>query len=256
MDAQILHRLDEHVLEAHRHFCQSVDGGVFKRAKDWARGYTGSTIANFNLLLLLNDTALTDDLLSDTAAYFDEQRVPHVVAFDEHRVAGGTNFLHSRNYQPLPPLPALVLLGPPRRLRCHPDLVVERVQTPAATKAYCSLVSELFGLPLADTERMFSANQLQDNAIWHYLGYLGEMPVAAGTAVLAKGIVSVWNVATHDDFRRRGVATALMERLLGDAWENGCDSSLLYSSPMAYPLYQKLGYELYSQRRCFIPPGW
>jgi predicted GNAT family acetyltransferase len=103
---------------------------------------------------------------------------------------------------------------------------------------------------------MFSANQLQDNAIWHYLGYLGEMPVAAGTAVLAKGIVSVWNVATHDDFRRRGVATALMERLLGDAWENGCDSSLLYSSPMAYPLYQKLGYELYSQRRCFIPPGW
>ena len=256
MDARMLQRLDEHILEAHRYFCQSVNGGVFKRAKEWARAYTASSVSTFNQLLLLSENALSDDLLSDTAAYFDEQGVPHVVAFDEHRVASGATFLHSRNYQPLPPLPALVLLGPPRRLRCHPDLVVKKVQTPAALKVYCRLVSELFGLPSAYTTRLFCANQLHDTPISHYLGYLGDAPVAVGTTAVAKGIVSVWNVATHDDFRRRGVATALMERLLDDAWEDGCDSSLLHSSPMAYPLYQKLGYELYSQRRCFIPPGW
>jgi predicted GNAT family acetyltransferase len=114
----------------------------------------------------------------------------------------------------------------------------------------------LFGLPLNETKRLYSTNQLQNDAIRHYLGYLDDAPVVVGTGVLAEGIVSVWNVATRDVFRRRGMATALMEHLLRDAWEDGCDSSLLYSSPMAYPMYQKLGYELYTQRRCFLPPEW
>ena len=220
------------------------------------RGYTGSTISTFNLLLLLNERALTDDLLSDTAAHFDEQGVPHVVAFDEHRLPGGTNFLHARSYQPLPPLPGMVLLGPPRKLRSHPDLVIERVVKKVAIGAYCSLVSELFGLPLTETTHLFPARQLRNEAIRHYVGYLDDVPVVVGTGVLAEGIVSVWNVTTHDDVRRQGVATALMDRLLQDAWEDGCDSSLLYSSPMAYSMYQKLGYELYTQRRGFLPPEW
>ena len=151
MDTHILKRLDEHILEAHRHLCQSVDGGIFEQADEWARSFTGSTISTFNLLLLLGNRALTDDLLSDTAAYFNEQGVPHVVAFDEHWFSGGTNFLHSRSYQPLPPLPGMVLLGPPRRLRGHPDLVIEQVGTKARLGVYCKLISELFGLPLPET---------------------------------------------------------------------------------------------------------
>lgn len=256
MDPHIEKRLTEHVLEAHRHFCQTVDGGLFERTKDWGRGYTGSVVSTSNLLLLLNERALSDDLLSDSAAFFDERRVPHVVAFDEHWLPDATSFLHDRGYQPLPPMPGMVLLGTPRQLRPHPTLVIEQVETEEAVDTYCNLVSELFGLPLLDTVLLFSANQLQDRAIRHYLGYLDDVPVVVGTAFLAKGIVSVWNLATHDDIRRQGAATALMRRLLEDAWEDGCDASLLYSSPMAYSLCQKLGYELYTQRRCFLPPEW
>jgi GNAT superfamily N-acetyltransferase len=256
MDTHIINRLDKHILKAHWNLCESVDGGVFERTDDWVRGFTGSAISTFNILLLLRNQALNDDLLSDTDAYFNEQGVPHVVAFDEHWFSGGTEFLHSRNYQPLPPLPGMVLLGPPRRMRPHPDLVVERVGTPAEMSVYCKLISELFGLPITETTHLFSANQVQDDAIRHYVGYVDEVPVVAGTGVLSEGIVSVWNVATHDVVRRQRVATALMERLLGDAWDDGCDASLLYSTPMAYSLYQRLGYELYTQRRCFLPPEW
>jgi GNAT superfamily N-acetyltransferase len=256
MDTHIAKRLDEHILEAHRHLCQSVDGGVFEQTDEWARGFTGSTISTFNLLLLLGDRSLSDDLLSDTAAYFNEQGVPHVVAFDEHWFSGGTNFLHSRSYQPLPPLPGMVLLGPPRRLRAHPDLVIERVETAASLGAYCRLISELFGLPLPQTAHLFSASQLNHDSIRHYVGYLDEVPVVAGMGVQAGGIVSVWNVATHDVVRRQRVATALVGSLLDVAWDEGCDASLLYSTPMAYSMYQRLGYELYTQRRCFLPPEW
>jgi GNAT superfamily N-acetyltransferase len=256
MDSRIIQRLDEHILEADQCLCQSVAGGTYERAEDWARSYTGSTISTFNHLLLLNDRALTDDLLSDTAAFFDDQGVPHVVAFDEHRLSGGSNFLHGRSYQPLPPQPGMVLLGPPRKLPSHPGLVIERVLEEVGISVYCSLVSELFGLPLGETARLFPGNQVHNDAIRHYVGFSDDVPVVAGTGILAGGIVSVWNVATRDKVRRQGAATALMERLLDDAWEEDCDSSLLYSSPMAYPLYQKLGYELFTQRRSFLPPEW
>lgn len=255
MGAHSIQRLDEHVLEAHRHLCQSVDGGTFERTEDWARWYTGSTIATFNVLSLLKSEALTDDLLADAAAYFNERRVPHAVAFDEHWLPHGANSLHIRRYQPLPPQPGMVLLGTPRRLPSHPDLVVESVQTVAAMRAFCALLSEMFGLSLTQTTCLFPISQLGDTAIQHYLGYLDDVLVAVATAILAKGVVSVWNVATRDDVRRRGVATALMYRLLWDAYDADCDLSMLYASPMAYPLYQKLGYELYTQRRWFLPPG-
>jgi hypothetical protein len=185
MDTHIINRLDKHILKAHWNLCESVDGGVFERTDDWVRGFTGSAISTFNILLLLRNQALNDDLLSDTDAYFNEQGVPHVVAFDEHWFSGGTEFLHSRNYQPLPPLPGMVLLGPPRRMRPHPDLVVERVGTPAEMSVYCKLISELFGLPITETTHLFSANQVQDDAIRHYVGYVDEVPVVAGTGVLS-----------------------------------------------------------------------
>jgi GNAT superfamily N-acetyltransferase len=252
----MVHRLNEHTVEAHHHLCQSVKEGRFERAEDWVRAYTGSTVSTFNFLLLLKDRALTDDILSDSAAYFNERGVPHVVAFDEHRVPGGSKFLHARSYQPLPPQPGMVLLGPPRRFGRCPDLLIESVGATTAMSGYCGLVSELFGLPLTDTTRLFSVNQSHAGVIRHFLGTLDGKPVVVGTSVLAAGIVSVWNVATHDDARRQGVATALMERLLQDAWDDGCDASLLYSSPMAYSLFQKLGYELHTQRHCFLPPEW
>ena len=256
MDSRIEKRLNEHVLQAHQHWCQSVTGGTFERSRDWARGYTGSTVSTFNLLLLLNERALSDDLLSDAAAYFDERRVPHVVAYDDHWLSGGSNFLHARSYQPLPPLPGMVLLGEARRLPCHSEVSIQRVESDAAIGGFCDLVSELFGLPLIETAQLFSTSQLNDDAIRHYLGYLDGEPVVAGSTILAEGIVSVWNVATQDEFRRQGVATAFMQCLLAESWEDGCDASLLYSTPMAYSMYQKLGYTLYTQRRSFLPPEW
>jgi predicted GNAT family acetyltransferase len=150
----------------------------------------------------------------------------------------------------------MILLGPHRRLRSHPDLVVERLETADGMRIFHNLISELFGLPLNDTQRLFPADQLHNDSIRHYVGYLEDVPIVVGTGVQAEGVVSVWNVATHDVVRRQRAATGLMGSLLQEAWEDGCDASLLYSSPMAYSLYQKLGYELYTQRRCFLPPEW
>jgi hypothetical protein len=207
MESKIIKRLDGHILQAHRLLCETVEGGAFERSRGWARCLTGSTIATFNTLFLFRPEVLTDEVLSDAAAYFDDWGVSHTVAFDEHWMPDGVNELDARCYQPLPPQPGMFLKGELRRMGSCPDLVVERVGTVAAVSAHCTLVSHLFGLPITETVHLFPFRQLQYDAIRHYLGYLDGVPVAIATGIVAEGVVSVWNVSTRDDVRRRGVAT-------------------------------------------------
>jgi GNAT superfamily N-acetyltransferase len=65
----------------------------------------------------------------------------------------------------------------------------------------------------------------------------------------------VYYVATHPRHRGRGLATRLMTAALLEARERGCGTSTLQSSPMGYPVYERLGYRsafrlhLYERRK-------
>jgi GNAT superfamily N-acetyltransferase len=55
-------------------------------------------------------------------------------------------------------------------------------------------------------------------------------------------IVNVW---THPEWRRRGIATDLVQRLLGQAEKIGIRTIGLGSTPMSEALYRSLGFEQY-----------
>ncbi|MBI4467796.1 MAG: ribosomal protein S18-alanine N-acetyltransferase [Acidobacteria bacterium] len=62
------------------------------------------------------------------------------------------------------------------------------------------------------------------------------------------------NVATHPEFRRRGVAWALMERGSVLARSDGARFSLLEVRETNYPahvLYVRMGYRIVARRRCY-----
>jgi N-acetylglutamate synthase-like GNAT family acetyltransferase len=85
---------------------------------------------------------------------------------------------------------------------------------------------------------------------------MDEQPVGAGTLVCAEGVASIRNLATIDAFRQRGVATTLLHRMLVDAHEKKqCCLTGLYATPQAYHLFSKFGFEIYTQRQWFLPPG-
>ena len=75
--------------------------------------------------------------------------------------------------------------------------------------------------------------------------YLARVDGAAASTVgarYAEGDCSIWNVATSERARGKGLATALMRRALWDARQAGCHTTTLQATKLGAPVYEGLGY--------------
>ncbi len=93
-----------------------------------------------------------------------------------------------------------------------------------------------------------------DPSIRHYLAYVQSEVAACATILLHDGVAGVWNVGTLRNFRRQGVASALLIHALTAAIEDGYPDSVLIASPMGRPLYEEMGYQLVGSA-LFYGPG-
>lgn len=250
-------KLDHHLIAAQAKLYRSIVSGSFEVTSQWVRGYSGLQVPTFNIFMPLTHDGLTDETLADTAAFFFSRDVFYVVELVHDRFPHGPDYLNERRYQPLPPQPAMCLAGPPAIAHLNPAITIERVSTVPGLTALCSLLHWVFDFPLHDMAKLYSAVQLKDetkNIIRHYLAFINETPVGAGTVICLNGVASIWNLCTLDEYRRQGVATALLQRMLGDAAESDCRLTMAYSTPLAFHLFNKLGFDLYAQRQWFLPP--
>lgn len=90
-----------------------------------------------------------------------------------------------------------------------------------------------------------SAEEAKDPWIWNYYIEVDGKPVCDGKAIRSYSgtAVNIMRLGTHPDYRRRGLATALMERIHSDAFAEGVQRCVLRASEMGAPLYETMGYE-------------
>jgi ribosomal protein S18 acetylase RimI-like enzyme len=60
---------------------------------------------------------------------------------------------------------------------------------------------------------------------------------------------NILNVYTNANFRRRGLARALMQTALGWCKQNGIDTIILHASPSGRSLYESMGFEATNEMR-------
>jgi N-acetylglutamate synthase-like GNAT family acetyltransferase len=226
----------------------------------WIRGFSGLQLSTFNIFQPLTSAGLNDDLLADTAAFFSSKKVLYAVELVHDQLPEGPDYLDQRRYQPLPPQPAMVLqdFSVHNGVQLNPEVTIERVQTVPSLTAFCTLLHQVFDFPLEDMVKLFPVAHLEKearNIMRHYLAFMDEQPVGTGSCICLEGVVSIWSVCTLDSYRRRGVATTLVHQMLNDAMESHCHLAMLYSTPQAYHLFSKLGFDIYTQRQWFLPPG-
>ncbi|RMF03163.1 MAG: GNAT family N-acetyltransferase [Chloroflexi bacterium] len=253
MATTVRNKLNRHVISAQALLFRNIVGGSFEVMPDWARGYSGLSLPIFNVFLPRVPSALTDDMLADTAAFFYSRNSLYAIEIVHDQIPEGPDFLHRRRYQALPPQPAMVLSSLPDALTVNPDVSIERVSTVPALTAFCSLQHDVFDFDLQDMRKRFPVAQLKENKIRHYLAFLDEQPVGSATIVFADNVASIWNLGTADSYRRQGVATSLMCSMLVEAQKQGCELTMLYATPHAYNLFNKFGFEIYTQRQWFLP---
>lgn len=253
MATTVRNKLNRHIIAAQALLFRNIVGGSFELMSDWARGYSGLSSPTFNIFLPRVPAALTDDMLADTAAFFDSRKSLYAVELVHDQIPEGPNFLNRRRYQALPPQPAMALHSLPDALTVNPDITVERAATVPAMTAFCSLQHDVFDFDLQDMRKRFPVAQLKESKIRHYLAFLDEQPVGSATIVFADNVASIWNMGTLDSYRRQGVATSLLCVMVTEAQKRGCELTMLYSTPLAYNLFSKFGFEIFTQRQWFLP---
>jgi GNAT superfamily N-acetyltransferase len=131
----------------------------------------------------------------------------------------------------------------PMTSRPHPALRVERVVDGDQLIAYADINSEAYGFPIEWGRSGLSKSHLWRTAFYSYLGYEGNRPVSAASAVVNDGILFLALVATRPDAQHKGYAEVVVRHALQAAHEaTGLTRTVLHASDAGLPVYRRVGY--------------
>ncbi len=144
-----------------------------------------------------------------------------------------------------PALTATGMAGEILPLTClsNPALRVERVTETDQLIAYADINSEAYGFPIEWARSGLGDSQLWKTAFYSYLGYEGNRPVSAASAVVNDGIIFLALVATRPDAQHKGYAEVVVRHALQAAHEaTGLTRTVLHATDAGLPVYRRVGY--------------
>jgi len=258
MDTTVRDKLDKHIIGAQALLYRTIENGLFEIMPTWLRGVSGVQIPSYNIFMPLTPDALNDDILADTSAYFYSRNVLYTIELIHDRLPQGPDYLTKRYYQPLPPQPAMYLPELPQDVPLNEGVRVEQVLTVPSHTAFYTMLHQVFDFSYEDVLTLFPVFHLKKeytNTIRHYLAFVEDDPAGACTLVCKDGVASIWNLCTVDEYRQRGVAITLLHTMLAQAARDGYTLAMVYSTAQAFYIFNRFGFEIYTQRQWFLPPG-
>ncbi|WP_437612309.1 GNAT family N-acetyltransferase [Sorangium sp. So ce834] len=143
--------------------------------------------------------------------------------------------------------------APPRGLE------IARVRTPAQLRDFARLLAANWTPPDPHVVRFYEmaapALLSDDAALWLYVGYLDDTPVATSELTVGGGVAGLYNISTLPSHRRRGIGRALTLRPLFDARAAGLRLAILQASADGLGLYAQVGFVATGRITEYKPPG-
>ena len=139
-----------------------------------------------------------------------------------------------------------------------PDgLRIERVRTEEQLRAFARIVAANWTPPDPQVMRFYTRAApvlLEPDApLRFYVGYLGDVPVAASELTVGGGVVGLYSICTLAAYRRRGFGGALTLRPLLDAREEGQRTGILQAAPGAVGIYARVGFAPFGEYTEYKP---
>lgn len=107
---------------------------------------------------------------------------------------------------------------------------------------HAELAAVVFGAPASTFDFLLGSGYVAVPGVRFYVATLDGEPVGTGLGVTHAGATAVFNVATVEAGRGRGVGAALTHRIVADGRAHGARFAFLQPSPLAAPLYRRLGF--------------
>lgn len=253
-------RAEENLKESFRAMARYAMDGAVLEVDRACMVATGVPQAFYNPVFLQYAPDDTDNLIQRARAFFgargslpwslmltvwegDEPMVSADRLADAGLVAAGSVPLVCRETQDAEPwLPASL------RVR------VETVADIPELLEYREVLTKAFGVPGYVAEMLFP--HLPPPNIRLYLATMGGQAVGTAALLDAAGVAGIYNIGVHPGFRRRGIATALVNHALEEAcWGMSLPRGVAQVNRTALPLFTGLGFEIIGACHRFVEPG-
>ena len=135
-----------------------------------------------------------------------------------------------------------------------PGLVIRRVTTDADLETYVRIFapilspSDAFTKLFVDGSRRIGYDEAAPEV--HFVGLVEGEPVATVSLLTAGGAAGIYNVATVEGVRRRGIGAAMTAAAVIAGRQRGLSTAALQASTMGRSTYEKLGF----QHACDLVP--
>jgi hypothetical protein len=118
---------------------------------------------------------------------------------------------------------------------------IRRVDT-ATWDDQLSTIAKGFGMPVELITGLFDASLVHTPAYAGFTAYVDGEPASTASLIVSGDVAGVYNVATPEAFRRRGLGEATTRAVVAEGGRRGCTVTTLQASVMGYPIYERMGY--------------
>jgi ribosomal protein S18 acetylase RimI-like enzyme len=131
-----------------------------------------------------------------------------------------------------------------------------RIEQTTDTAAFIDVMLAGFGLPDLLRAPMTEVMGQFADAL-NLIGFLDGRPVACGTAYLTGSTAGLYNIATTEDVRGRGIGYAVTQALQSRAHAAGARHAVLHASESGKPVYARAGFVEVCQvpQYVWLPPA-
>ncbi len=131
---------------------------------------------------------------------------------------------------------------------------IRRITDAAGLADHAQVLADGFGMPL-EWATAFAIDALRaEPDVTFYVGYQDGEPVTCGLGVVTGATIGVYNIATVEGARRRGLGAAMTRRVVADGAAKGCDVAILQASEMGEPVYERLGFRTVVEYYGYVEP--
>lgn len=218
----------------------SIQGGEVRQFGPTSVAYSGLPLPNYNRAFVFDSPPY--ERLAAAVTWLADRDVPFRVTATQS-VTGDIDALDDVDLVRTGRADPGMVLAPLADLP-SPESVADiaEVTGPDDFADFCAVVSSVFETPTHVVDRVYRGSLTADDERL-FLGRVDAQAVACGTVIRTGDVAGIYTMAVVDEFRGRGIGEAMGWKLLRAGREAGCQVGALQASEMAYPLYEKMGFE-------------
>ncbi len=197
----------------------------------------------------------TDKLIADVARYYQSIRFkPCFMVYPNTRPTTFADSLLKADFNLIDEEDAMIFKGKMENARLNSDVEVTAIDG-KQIDVWTEILMKGYGVPESFRDALLDmfTKVNHDNGSRAYLGYFQGKPAGSCLFYSFNNVGTIYTVATTPEHRKKGIATALVNRAIADSLNIG--NKMLYllagRGSDAEKLYEKLGFEAIFSRRLY-----